>query len=156
MLGAWDGHVHTAIFKTDNQQGPIVQHRDLYSVLCDSLDGRGVWGRMDTCIYMAESLCCPPETITTLLISYEKWKWKSLSHVPFFAIPWTIRSMEFPRPEYWRAYRSLLQGIFLAQELNQGLLHCRWILYQLSYQGNPTIQIWAKSNLLWLYSGGDQ
>ena len=24
---------------------------------------------MDTCIYMAESLCCPPETVTTLLIS---------------------------------------------------------------------------------------
>ena len=32
---------------------------------------------------------------------------------------------------------SLLQGIFLAQELNLGLLHCRWILYQLSYQGSP-------------------
>ena len=29
---------------------------------------------------------------------------------------------------------SLLQGIFPTQELNQGLLHCRWILYQLSYQ----------------------
>ena len=22
----WDAHVHTAIFKVDNQQGPIVQH----------------------------------------------------------------------------------------------------------------------------------
>ena len=30
---------------------------------------------------------------------------------------------------------SLLQGIFLTQELNLGLLHCRQILYQLSYQG---------------------
>ena len=30
---------------------------------------------------------------------------------------------------------SLLQWIFLTQELNQGLLHCRQILYQLSYQG---------------------
>ena len=29
---------------------------------------------------------------------------------------------------------SLFQGIFLTQESNQGLLHCRWILYQLSYQ----------------------
>ena len=29
---------------------------------------------------------------------------------------------------------SLFQGIFLTQELNQGLLHCRQILYQLSYQ----------------------
>ena len=31
---------------------------------------------------------------------------------------------------------SLLQGIFLIQELNQGLLHYRWILYHLSYQGS--------------------
>ena len=30
---------------------------------------------------------------------------------------------------------SLLQGIFPTQEPNQGLLPCRWILYQLSYQG---------------------
>ena len=29
---------------------------------------------------------------------------------------------------------SLLQWIFLTQELNWGLLHCRQILYQLSYQ----------------------
>ena len=32
---------------------------------------------------------------------------------------------------------SLLQGIFLTQESNLGLLHCRWILYQLSCQGSP-------------------
>ena len=31
---------------------------------------------------------------------------------------------------------SLLHRIFLTQESNQGLLHCRWILYQLSYQGS--------------------
>ena len=35
-----------------------------------SLDGRGVWGRIDTCVCMAESLCCSPETVTTLLIGY--------------------------------------------------------------------------------------
>ena len=32
---------------------------------------------------------------------------------------------------------SLFQRIFPTQELNWGLLHCRWILYQLSYQGSP-------------------
>ena len=32
---------------------------------------------------------------------------------------------------------SLLQQIFLTQELNWGLLHCRLILYQLGYQGSP-------------------
>ena len=31
----------------------------------------------------------------------------------------------------------LLQGIFLTQELNPSLLHCRQILYYLSYQGGP-------------------
>ena len=30
-----------------------------------------------------------------------------------------------------------LQQILLTQELNWGLLHCKWILYQLSYQGSP-------------------
>ena len=37
---------------------------------CGSLDGRGVWGRMGTCICMAESLHCSSETTTTLLINY--------------------------------------------------------------------------------------
>ena len=45
------------------QQGPTVSHRELCSMFCSRLDGRGVWGRMDTCICMAESLCCLPETI---------------------------------------------------------------------------------------------
>ena len=31
--------------------------------------GAGIWGRIDTCIPMAESLHCSPETITTLLIA---------------------------------------------------------------------------------------
>ena len=33
---------------------------------------------------------------------------------------------------------SLLWGIFPTQDLNQSLLHCRKILYQLSYQGSPS------------------
>ena len=32
---------------------------------------------------------------------------------------------------------SLLQGIFLIQQLNRDLLHCREILYQLRYQVRP-------------------
>ena len=116
--------------------------------------------------------------------------WKSLSHVWFFANPWTIPSMEFSRPEYWNgqpfpssgdlpspgikprsfAFQAhslpaepqgrpkntgmsglyLLQRIFWTQELNCGLLHCRWILYQLSCQKYTIyslfpIQNWATS-----------
>ena len=36
----------------------------------------------------------------------------------------------------------LFQGIFLTQGSNQGLLHCRWILYKLSHQGSPRILEW--------------
>ena len=51
------------------------------SMLCGSLDRRGVWGRIHTCMHMAESLSCSPETIIALLINYtpiqyEKFKIK--------------------------------------------------------------------------------
>ena len=38
---------------------------------------------------------------------------------------------------------SLLQGIFPIQESNEGLLHCRQILYQLNHQGSPRILEWV-------------
>ena len=37
----------------------------------------------------------------------------------------------------------LLQGIFPTQGSSPDLLHCRWILYQLSHQGNPKIPEWV-------------
>ena len=39
-------------------------------MLCVTLDGRVVWGRMGTWICMGESLPCSPEATTTLLVSY--------------------------------------------------------------------------------------
>ena len=38
-------------------------------MICGSMDGSGVWGELDTCVYIAEALCYPPEPITTLLIN---------------------------------------------------------------------------------------
>ena len=38
---------------------------------------------------------------------------------------------------------ALLQGIFPTQGSNPGLLHCRWILYQLSQQRSPIILEWV-------------
>ena len=38
-------------------------------------------------------------------------------------------------------FHFFLQGICLTQGLNPGLLLCRWILYQLSYQGSPSYYI---------------
>ena len=42
---------------------------------------------------------------------------------------------------------SLLQQIFPTQESNQSLLHCRWILYQPSYQRRPELlyRYWKRS-----------
>ena len=61
---------------------------------------------------------------------------------PTLTTPWTATcqvplSMGFSRQEYWVGCHVLLQGIFPTQELNPGLLHCRQILYQLSYEGSP-------------------
>ena len=36
-LGVWDEQIHTTIYKIDNQQGPTVQHRELYSIFCNNL-----------------------------------------------------------------------------------------------------------------------
>ena len=46
--------------------------------------------------------------------------------------PW-----DFPGKDSGVGCHFLLQGIFPTQGLNPGLLHCREILYQLSYKGSP-------------------
>ena len=53
----------------DNQQGPTyhIAHGTLLNVMCQP-GWEGGLGRMDTCICMAESLSCSPETTTRLLI----------------------------------------------------------------------------------------
>ena len=65
-----------------------------------------------------------------------------LSHVQLFVTPWTVAyqallSVEFSRKNSGVDCHSLLQGIFLTQESNLHLLHCRQILYCLSHQGSP-------------------
>ena len=58
------------------------------------------------------------------------------------ATPWTV-AHQVPLP--WDVSGKntgvdcplLLQGIFPTQEVNPGLLHCRQILYRLSYEGSP-------------------
>ena len=57
----------------------------LYSIwnsiqmLCASLDGKRVWGRMDTYICIAESLHFSTETITTFLSVIPQYKIKRLN-----------------------------------------------------------------------------
>ena len=35
-LGVWKWHIHTTIYKIDNQKGPTVLHKRLYSVFCNN------------------------------------------------------------------------------------------------------------------------
>ena len=46
--------MHTAVFKMDNQQALTVQHMELSAM--DLPGWEGCWGKMDTCLPMAESL----------------------------------------------------------------------------------------------------
>ena len=111
-------------------------------------------------------------TFTKSFKTYLRAQWNLFCRVQLFATPWTIQSVKFSRPEYWRSPSpgdlpnsgikprsptlqadslpaepqgkpknigvgslSLLQQVFPTQESNQGLLHCRQIIYQLSYEG---------------------
>ena len=62
-------------------------------------------------------------------------KRKSLSCIQLFETPWTVSPWNSPGQKTEEGDLSLLQGIFPTQELNWGLLHGRWILYQLNYEG---------------------
>ena len=62
----------------------------------------------------------------------------SLSHVQLFATPWTVAHqaplfMGFSRQEYWSGLPCPPPGDPPEPGIELGLLHCRQILYQLSY-----------------------
>ena len=61
--GIGDRYVDTAIFKMD-KQGPVVQH--MYAAAWMG----GEFGGEKIDVYMAESLCCSPKTVTTSLIGF--------------------------------------------------------------------------------------
>ena len=54
--------------------------------------------------------------------------------LPGFPNPW-----DFPGKGTGVGCHFLLQGTFLSQKLNPGLLHCRQTLYPLSHQGSKKL-----------------
>ena len=62
--------------------------------------------------------CLASKSCLTLLQPHE------LLQLTSFLCPW-----DFPGKNTEVGYNFLLQGIFLTQELNPCVLHCRWILY---------------------------
>ena len=49
----------------------------------------------------------------------------------------------FSRQEHCSGLPFPFQGMFPSQESNEGLLHCRWILYQLNHKGSPRTLEWV-------------
>ena len=59
-------HSCTAVYKRDKQQGPTVQHREIYSCSVITYMGKVSEKRMDICICITDSPCCTPESNPTL------------------------------------------------------------------------------------------
>ena len=88
---------------------------------------------------MAESLCCPAETLRAL-----KVKVKVSQSCPTLCDPidYTVHGILQARILEWAAFPFSRQ-IFPTQGSNPGLPHCRQILYHLSHKGSPRIQEWV-------------
>ena len=140
-------------------------------MLCGSLDGRGVWGRMDTCVCMAESLFWPSEIITILSISCVIVV-QSPSHVPLcnpmdystpgLPVPQSVQSLSRVRLSVtpWTAAHQASLSITNSQSLLK--LLCWWC--------HPTITssdalfsfcpqsflASAAFPMSWLFASGDQ
>ena len=86
-------------------------------------------------------------------MNYADWEqgkgcevWKSLHRVRLFATLWIYSPWNSPGQKTGVGSPSLLQGIFPTQGSSPGLLHYKWILYQLNHRGSP--YKWSKSTSL--------
>ena len=55
---------------------------------------------------------------------------------------WLLHPWDFLGKNSGLVCHFLLQGIFLTQRWNPGLLHCRQMFYHLSHQGSPSM-LWS-------------
>ena len=79
------------------------------------------------------------------ILSYQPMKVKVTQSCPTVCDPmdWLYSPWNSPGQNTGVGSLSLLQEIFPTQGSNPGLLHCRWILYQLSHKGSPRILEWV-------------
>ena len=70
------GLIHTTMYETENQSDPVVQHRELYSVLCSDLYRKRALKRVHICVQVSSV--------------------QSLSCVRLFVTPWTAARQDSP------------------------------------------------------------
>ena len=68
--GLWDGHVHSVIFKMENQKDLLYSTGNSARRYAAALMGGEFGEEWIHVLCVAESLCCPPETIPTLFTDY--------------------------------------------------------------------------------------
>ena len=86
------------------------------------------------CILHILSFCCVLCLVTQCYLT--------LCHPMDCSLPGSSVHVDFPGKNTGVSFHALLQRVFSILGLNQGLLHCRLILYQLSCQGSPRILDW--------------
>ena len=73
-------HVHTAVLKTNNRQGPAVGYTELYAMLCGGLDGQVVWGEwIHACVWLIPFILQLKLSQCCLLIEYTPIESKQLN-----------------------------------------------------------------------------
>ena len=89
------------------------------------------------CTRLILHISCPSPGVSHTRGSESESECKSLSHSNSLQPYGLYSPWNSPGQNTGVGSLSLLQGIFPTQGSNPGLPHCRWILYQLSYQGRP-------------------
>ena len=82
-----------------------------------------------------------------IVFVYKNASVELLSCVQLFMTPWSVARQpplpwNSPGKDIGVGCHAFFQEIFPTQEYNPGLLHCKWVLYRLSHQGNPRILDW--------------
>ena len=92
-------------------------------------------------VHLKFTKCCvkKSESVSLSVVSYSLW-----SHRLYPRAPWKC-----PNRNTGVGSHFLLQGIFLSQGLNPGLLHCRQIFQHLSQQGS---RLYFKTQKKWIKS----
>ena len=126
----------------NDQTAAAIQHRELYSILCNdisrkSLNKSGYTLTDSFAVPQKQRQCCKSAVLCldALCVQLSVTLWTIARQL---LCPW-----DSPGKSTRVGCHPLLQRILPTQESNPGLLHCKQILNQLSHQRSPRILEWA-------------
>ena len=93
-----------------------------------------------------KSVCCWGKCRDLLLSLKSDWKSLSCVQLSWDPMDYIVHGILQARILEWVAF-PFCMGSSQSQGLNPGLLHCRWILYHLSYQGSQSLKSRLADNI---------